>query len=297
MTGASGWIGLRSRPGAAGSRTPDPRHRPLGEVGCRQAPRRQASKPVDGDLDRPRRPGRERPRRPRRCCIWRTSTTGRTRPSRTVPSGLPSRPSWTALEGTGKPFLFASGVALTPGRHVLTEADPSPFSGPDAPRGGAEALAMEYAARGVATVALRFAPTVHGTGGDHGFIALIARAARERGASAYVGDGHEPLDGSKPARCRTPGRARTRQGSGRHRRARCGRGGRHVEDDRRGASGPPSGCRSSRSPQSRPSSTSAGSGAFFALDIPASAALTRERLGWVPSHPTLVADIAAGAYT
>jgi len=48
---------------------------------------------------------------------------------------------------------------------------------------------MEYADRGVHTVPLRFAPTVHATGGDHGFIALIARAARERGASAYVGDG------------------------------------------------------------------------------------------------------------
>jgi hypothetical protein len=38
-------------------------------------------------------------------------------------------------------------------------------------------------------------------------------------------------------------------------------------------------------------------GAFFALDVPASAALTRERLGWEPTHATLVEDIAAGAYT
>jgi len=38
-------------------------------------------------------------------------------------------------------------------------------------------------------------------------------------------------------------------------------------------------------------------GSFFALDMPASAALTRERFGWVPTHPTLAEDIAAGAYT
>jgi nucleoside-diphosphate-sugar epimerase len=37
-------------------------------------------------------------------------------------------------------------------------------------------------------------------------------------------------------------------------------------------------------------------GAFFALDLPASSALTRERLGWAPTGPTLLEDLAAGAY-
>lgn len=41
-----------------------------------------------------------------------------------------------ALAGTGRPFLLASGVAgLTQGRPA-TEDDPSPFHGPDSPRGG-----------------------------------------------------------------------------------------------------------------------------------------------------------------
>lgn len=35
--------------------------------------------------------------------------------------------------------------------------------------GGGENLALEYAARGVRPVALRFAPSVHGMG-DHGFV-------------------------------------------------------------------------------------------------------------------------------
>jgi nucleoside-diphosphate-sugar epimerase len=38
-------------------------------------------------------------------------------------------------------------------------------------------------------------------------------------------------------------------------------------------------------------------GGFFALDLPASSALTRERLGWRPTGPTLLEDLAAGAYT
>jgi len=93
-----------------------------------------------------------------------------------------------ALAGTGRPFLFASGVAgLTQGRPA-TEDDPSPFHGPDSPRGGSENLALEFVGRGVHAVSLRFAPTVHGTG-DHGFIAIIAAVARGKGVSGYPGDG------------------------------------------------------------------------------------------------------------
>ncbi|OAA28185.1 hypothetical protein UG55_1006158 [Frankia sp. EI5c] len=35
---------------------------------------------------------------------------------------------------------------------------------------------------------------------------------------------------------------------------------------------------------------------FFGLDLAASSARTRELLGWTPTGPTLLADIAAGAY-
>lgn len=74
-----------------------------------------------------------------------------------------------ALAGTNRPFLLASGVAgLTQGRPA-TEDDASPFHGPDSPRGGSENLALGFAGRGVRTVSLRFAPTVHGAR-DHGFI-------------------------------------------------------------------------------------------------------------------------------
>ena len=201
----------------------------------------------------------------------------------------------SALEGTGKPFLFASGVALTPGQ-VLTEADPSPFSGPEAPRGGAEALAMEYADRGVHTVPLRFAPTVHGTGGDHGFIALIARAARERGTSAYVGDGTNRwtavnrLDAGRLvalALDKAPG------GSVVHAVAEEAVTSRTIAE----AIGASLGLPVVSIPTERAVEHFGWIGSFFALDIPASAALTRQRLGWVPTHATLTEDIAAGAYT
>ncbi len=37
-------------------------------------------------------------------------------------------------------------------------------------------------------------------------------------------------------------------------------------------------------------------GAFLSLDLPASSALTRERLGWHPRRPGLLADVEEGHY-
>ena len=37
-------------------------------------------------------------------------------------------------------------------------------------------------------------------------------------------------------------------------------------------------------------------GRFFSLDMPTSSAVTRADLGWTPTGPTLLEDLAAGAY-
>jgi hypothetical protein len=37
-------------------------------------------------------------------------------------------------------------------------------------------------------------------------------------------------------------------------------------------------------------------GGFFAADVPASSAATREAFGWVPEQPGLIADLDAGRY-
>jgi nucleoside-diphosphate-sugar epimerase len=69
-----------------------------------------------------------------------------------------------ALAGSKRPLLVAAGVAgLATGR-PSHEDDPSPFHGPNSPRGGSENLAFEFLDRRVHTVSLRFSPTVHGTG-------------------------------------------------------------------------------------------------------------------------------------
>jgi len=86
------------------------------------------------------------------------------------------------LAGSNRPFLLASGVTGVVQGRAATEQDPSPFHGPDSPRGGSENLTPEYVQRGVHTVSVRFAPTVHGDG-DHGFMAALVGVAREKGVA------------------------------------------------------------------------------------------------------------------
>jgi nucleoside-diphosphate-sugar epimerase len=199
-----------------------------------------------------------------------------------------------ALEGSDRPLLFASGVALiAPGR-VVTERDAVSVSGPDSPRGGAEELALGYTERGVRTVSLRFAPTVHGDG-DHGFVSVLVGIARERGASGYVGDGSNRwpavhrLDAARLVRL---GLDQAPAGSIVHAVGEEGVPARDIADMIGRELDVPV---VSIAPEDA-SEHFGWIGAFFGADIPASSALTQERLGWTPTHPGLIEDLAAGHY-
>jgi nucleoside-diphosphate-sugar epimerase len=91
-----------------------------------------------------------------------------------------------ALEGSGRPLLVTSGVAhLAPGR-AATEDDAPPPASAGLPR-VSETAADAFVSRGVRVSAVRL-PQVHDRD-RHGLVTYLIAIAREKGVSAYVGDG------------------------------------------------------------------------------------------------------------
>lgn len=198
------------------------------------------------------------------------------------------------LANSGRPFLIASGVALPNSGRPVTEEDSSPFHGADAPRGGTENLALDYVARGVHAVSLRFAPTVHGAG-DHGFIATLVGIARARGVAGYVDDGTNrwpAVHVSDAARLIALGLAKAPAGARLHAVAEEGVATRRIaEAIGRAIDVPTASIAAADAP-----AHFGWIGGFFGLDIPASSTQTQELLGWTPSGPGLLEDLGNGAY-
>jgi nucleoside-diphosphate-sugar epimerase len=75
------------------------------------------------------------------------------------------------------------------GRLATEDNTPDLNSPMAALRGASETLALSLASKGVRASVVRLPPTNHGEGDHHGFIAQAVALARNKGASAYVGDG------------------------------------------------------------------------------------------------------------
>jgi nucleoside-diphosphate-sugar epimerase len=199
------------------------------------------------------------------------------------------------LAGSGRPFLLASGVAALAHGRPATEDDASQFHGPDSPRGGSENLALEFADQGVHPVSLRFAPTVHGTG-DHGFIAVLAAIARQKGVSGYPGNGTNrwaAVHRSDAARLVILGLDKAPAGARLHAVAEDGVPTREIAQ----AIGRAFDLPVTSIPSDDVQDHFGWIGTFFAMDLAASSTKTRELLGWTPTGPTLVEDLDAGAYS
>ncbi|HBK45480.1 MAG TPA: 3-beta hydroxysteroid dehydrogenase [Xanthomonadaceae bacterium] len=197
------------------------------------------------------------------------------------------------LQGTGGPLLVAGGtLGLAAGR-MGNEAD-MPGAQSD-PRTANAAYTLGLPERGIRSMVVRFAPTVHGAGGDHGFVAVLARIAREKGVSGYIGEGRNRwpavhrLDAGKLVQLAID---KATPGSVLHAVAEEGVATRDIAT----ALGQFLSVSVESIPADHAQAHFDWMSMFFAADAPASSARTRSLLGWEPTHGTLLEDIAAGHY-
>jgi nucleoside-diphosphate-sugar epimerase len=199
-----------------------------------------------------------------------------------------------ALEGSDRPLVVTTGTGvLQPGRPVSEDDRHDPAT-PGHPRRENETVALELADRGVRVSVVRPAPSVHGEG-DHGFVARLVDIARERGASGYVADGANrwaAVHRLDTARLYRMALEQAPAGSVYHAVGEEGVATRDIADVI---------ARHLNLPLVSVDPGDAAEhfgwlGAFFSWDAPASNALTRERLGWEPTHQGLLADLDEGFY-
>jgi len=202
------------------------------------------------------------------------------------------------LAGSDKPFVITTGtlllalgsVEIAPGGFG-TEEDVSRAA---MPRVASENTAIALAERGVRSSAIRLSPSVHGVG-DHGFVPILIGIAREKGVSVFVGDGANRWPGVHrldAARLFRLAVENAPAGSRWH-----GVGdegvpfrdiaeviGRHLHVPVRSV------------PSEEADEHFGFLGGLVSVDNPTSNALTRERLGWEPIEPGLLADLDEGHY-
>lgn len=204
-----------------------------------------------------------------------------------------------ALAGSGRPLVLASGMVGLPVGRAATEDDglvpgPEVRANPAGLRAATALFVLSLRGTDVRSSVLRYPPTVHGDG-DHGFVATLVSTARQRAVSAYVGEGANrwpAVHRSDAARLTRLALEAAPAGSVLH--AVGDEGvpfaeiaqsiGRHL--------GVPT-----KSLSADEAVAHFGHlGRFVGWGGPATAAITRDLLGWEPTGPTLLEDLDMGHY-
>ncbi|MGW3309353.1 SDR family oxidoreductase [Streptomyces sp. NPDC001073] len=199
-----------------------------------------------------------------------------------------------ALAGTDKPFVVTSGTPGLPDGKVATEedqVDPGSFA---ATRQPSELAAVALAERGVRSSVVRLPRSVHGTG-DQGFVPQLIATAREKGVSAYVGDGSarwpavHRLDAARLYRWALESAP---AGSQYHAVGDEGLSLRSIAEVIGRRLGVPTGS----VPADQAVEHFGFLGLVASLDCPASSELTRKQTGWEPVEVGLLGDLEAAYY-
>jgi nucleoside-diphosphate-sugar epimerase len=193
-----------------------------------------------------------------------------------------------ALVGSDRPLIVTSGTGLLAADRVATEEDAAPPVSSSYPR-ASEATAASLAAQGVNVSVVRL-PQVHDTV-KQGLITYLIAVAREKGVSAYVGEGLNRWPAVHLLDAAPLYRLALEKGSAGARYHAVAEEGVPVREIAEAIG------RGLKVPVVSKSSEEAGEhfgwlGIFAGFDMRASSALTQERLGWRPTtQPGLIADL------
>ncbi|MGD0181558.1 MAG: SDR family oxidoreductase [Terriglobales bacterium] len=197
----------------------------------------------------------------------------------------------TALAGSDRPLIVTSGtaIAFTPGR--LTTEEDAPNS--PIPRVASEKAAASVAAQGVRVLVMRL-PQVHDPV-KQGLISYMIDVARQKGVSAYVGDGSNRWPAVHRLDAAHLYRLALEKGSAGARYNAVAEEGIPLREIAEVVG------RGLKVPVVSKSAEEAGEhfgwlAHFVGADVPASSALTQQRLGWRPKGPGLIADLNAMKY-
>ncbi len=202
-------------------------------------------------------------------------------------NGRRSRRSAKCCSGSKWPFVVTSGTAMA----ANVDGKPATEDGPVAtwnPRAGLEAIVKEFAGRGVVTSIVRLAQ-IHDTR-KQGLVPYVHAVAREKRVSAYVGDGGNRWPAahvSDTARLYRLALEKAEAGAIYHAVDEEGVTMKAIAEALgRGLKVPVVSI--------QPEEAAAHFGwlsRFAGHDMPASSALTREKLDWKPTGPGLIADL------
>jgi len=192
----------------------------------------------------------------------------------------------TALAGSDRPLIVTSGtaIAFTPGR--LTTEEDAPNS--PIPRIVSEEAAASVAAQGVRVVVMRL-PQVHDPV-KQGLVTYLIAVAREKGVSAYVGDGLNRWPAVHRLDAAHLYRLALEKGSAGARYNAVAEEGVPLREIAEAIG------RGLKVPVVAKSPEEAAEhfgwlGMFVGADMPASSTLTQERLGWRPTGVGLISDL------
>ena len=199
-----------------------------------------------------------------------------------------------ALAGSNKPFIVTSGTALVSPGQLATE-EMMPPADKVVPR-MSESAADNVAARGVKASVIRLSPSVHGKGDLHGFVPILVKTAREKGVSAYIGEGQNRwtavhrLDAARLYRL-TLENAEPKLRF--HGVAEEGIPFKSIAE----AIGKQLNIPVVSIAPEKAAEHFGWFAGFAGIDCPASSTLTQERLNWHPKEQTLLNDLEQGVYT